>query len=89
MGEKDGKQVGISPQEVIAIVREKTGVGMGEITSRSRNRKVVKARALYCYLAKERSGVSGGELMRQLNFPSGGISHLISRGREYYQLGNY
>jgi putative transposase len=85
MREKDEKQVGISLQEVVTIVREKTGVGMEDIMSKSRVRKAVKARALYCYLAKEKSGVSGGELMRQLKLTSGGISHLVSKGREYYQ----
>ena len=69
----------------MGVVREKTGVGEKEIRSRSQVRKVVKARALYCYLAREKSGLSGAELMKQLRMTSGTISSLVSRGKGYFE----
>ena len=86
-GEKEEKQVRISLQKVVEIVGAKTGVGIEEIKSRSRIRNVVKARALYCYLAKEMSGVSGRELMGELRLTSGAISHLVSRGARVLPAG--
>ena len=67
------------------IVVEATGVRQEEMSSRSQNRQVVKARALYCYLAKERCGLSGAQLMQQLGMTSGAISHLVSKGREFHK----
>jgi putative transposase len=71
-------------EEIIGVIKKKTGVGEREIRSRSQVRGVVKARALYCYLARERSGISGAELMKQLKMTSGAISSLITRGRGYF-----
>jgi hypothetical protein len=69
----------------MGVVREKTGVREKEIRSRSQVRKVVKARALDCYLAGEKSGLSGAELMKQLRMTSGAISSLVSRGKGYFE----
>jgi chromosomal replication initiation ATPase DnaA len=69
----------------MGVVREKTGVGEKEIGSRSQVRKVVKARALYGYLAREKSGLSGAELIKQLRMTSGAISFLVSRGKGYFE----
>ena len=81
--EADGKEnKKLTPEEVMKAVVEATGVRQEDISSRSQNRQVVKARAMYCYLAKERCGVSGEQLMKQLRMTSGAISHLVSRGRE-------
>ncbi|MBM4333822.1 MAG: transposase [Deltaproteobacteria bacterium] len=82
----DSKKVEkVSLEEVMGHVIEKTGVRAGDIFSRSQVRQEVKARALYCYLAKERCGVSGAQLMKQLGLTSGAISHLVYKGREYYK----
>ena len=81
-GKKDKKP---PPDEVMKAVIEATGVRQEDISSRSQNRQVVKARAMYCYLAKERCGMSGAQLMKQLRMTSGAISHLVSRGRELNQ----
>lgn len=59
-----------------------TGIEAEDILSSSRVRKVVRARALYCFLAKERCEASGTQLMKQLKLTSGAISHLVSQGRE-------
>ena len=72
----------ISPDAVIKAVVEATGISREDICSRSQNRQVVKARALYCYLAKERCGLSGAQLMQQLGMTSGAISHLVPKGRD-------
>lgn len=41
------------------------GIDAKDVFSRNRVRKVVRAGALYCYLAKERCGASGAQLMKQ------------------------
>jgi len=84
--EKEPREKKVSLDEVLGVVREKTGVGEKEIRSRSQVRKVVKARALYCYLAREKIGLSGAGLMKQLRMTSGAISSLVSRGKEYFEL---
>ena len=83
--EKEPQEKKVSLDEVMGVVREKTGVGEKEIRSRSQVRKVVKARALYCYLAREKSGLSGAELMKQLRMTSGAISSLVSRGKGFFE----
>jgi REP element-mobilizing transposase RayT len=72
----------MSSDAVIKAVVEATGIYREDICSRSQNRQVVKARALYCYLAKERCGMSGAQLMQQLGMTSGAISHLVSKGKD-------
>jgi len=62
-----------------------TGIKAEDILSSSRVREVVRARALYCYLAKERCGTSGTQLMKQLRLNFGAISHLVSQGREIHK----
>jgi chromosomal replication initiation ATPase DnaA len=83
--EKEPWEKKVSLDEVLGVVREKTGVGEKEIRSRSQVRKVVKALALYCYLAREKSGLSGAGLMKQLRMTSGAISSLVSRGKGYFE----
>jgi len=68
----------------VGVVKE-TGIEAEEILSANRVREVVRARALYCYLAKEHCGTSGLQLMKQLRLTSGAISHLLSQGREIHK----
>jgi len=75
----------VSPEELVKQVIMGTDSRPEDIFSRSQVRQVVKAGALYCYLAKERGRMSGGQLMRQLRLTSGAISHLVVRGRELYE----
>jgi hypothetical protein len=72
-------------EEVIDQVEKKSGVKFEEIASKSQARHIVKARAMYCHLAKERCGVSGARLMRQLKLTSGAISHLVYKGRDLFK----
>lgn len=72
-------------EEVVDQVEKKLGVKFEEIASKNQERHVVKARAMYCHLAKERCGLSGAELMRQLKLSSGAISHLVYKGRELFK----
>ena len=62
-----------------------TNIRAEDIFRRSQLREVLETRALYCYLAKERGRMNGGQLMRQLRLTSGAISHLVIRGRELYE----
>ena len=79
--EQDGK---LAVSEIIRQVEGASGVTFEEIRSKSQARQTAKARALYCYLAKERCGLSGAQLMRQLRLSSGAISHLTHRGRQLF-----
>ncbi len=54
-----------------------TGIEAEDILSSSRVREVVRARALYCYLAKEHCGASGTQLMKQLRLSS--VRHFMPR----------
>lgn len=81
-GEQNRK---IPLEEVIDQVEKKSGVKFEEISSKSQTRQVVKARAMYCHLAKEQCGVSGAQLMRQLKLTSGAISHLVYKGRDLFK----
>jgi hypothetical protein len=78
--EKNPGQMSLA--QVAGWVQAKTGVEWTEIRSLNRTRKIAKARALYCFLAREKGGVSGSELMKELRLTSGAISHLVSVGRE-------
>ena len=83
--EIDGKRnEKVSLEDVMKHVVKETEVRPEDIFRKSQVRQVVKARALYCYLAKERCGVNGAQLMKQLRLTSGAISHLIYKGREFY-----
>jgi chromosomal replication initiation ATPase DnaA len=68
-------------QEVIREVKRITGISYEELASRSREREIVKGRAVYCYLRKERSGASGTELMKEMGLSSGTVSYLAHMGR--------
>jgi REP element-mobilizing transposase RayT len=81
---RDGKEARMFFSEAVKFVKGKTGVGLEVIRSRSRVREVVKARGLYCYLAKEKGGVTGAQLMKELSLSSGAISHLVSLGSKVY-----
>lgn len=69
-------------EEIVKEVEKKLGIPIHEILGKSQARRVVKARALYCYLAKERCGLSGTQLMEELRLSSGAISYLAQKGRE-------
>ena len=71
--------------EAMKQVVKDTGIEAEDILSSSRVREVVRARALYCYMAKEHCGTSGTQLMTQLRLSSGAISHLVAQGREIYK----
>ncbi len=77
-----GENKKVPLEELIAEVEKKWGVKFEEIASKSQTRRVVKARAMYCHLAKERCGMSGTQLMKQLNLTSGAISNLAYKGRD-------
>ncbi|MBU2573484.1 MAG: hypothetical protein KKH28_05350 [Elusimicrobia bacterium] len=69
-------------QDILAEVVRKTGIDGKAILSRDQKREVVRARAMFCYLAKERGGVSGEFLAKQTRLTSGAISMLArQKGR--------
>ena len=78
--EPERRQVEV--EEIVDQVERDSRISFEEILSKCQTQPVVQARAMYCYLAKERCGMSGAELARQLRLSSGAISHLFYRGRE-------
>jgi putative transposase len=78
-------QIRATLDEAMKQAVKHTGIEAEDILSSSRVREVVRARALYCYLAKERCKASGTQLMKQLNLTSGAISYLVSQGREIHK----
>ena len=68
-----------------------TNIRPEDIFRRSQVREVLETRALYCYLAKERGGMNGRQLERQLRLTSGAISnHSVLSGIEnYMKLTNF
>ncbi len=81
---RDERKPGMSLWEAVQFVERKTDVGLEDIRSRSRVRKVVRARGLYCYLAKEKGRTTGAQLGKELGLSSGAISHLVALGRKLY-----
>ena len=70
-----------SRDEIRVKVLKDFGVDFLEILSGSRERRISKARAAYCYLIKERCGIDGGEISKELTLSSGGLSRLVARGK--------
>jgi len=58
------------------------GISEKEIFIPSHKHKAAIGRAVYCYIAKGKLGVTGTELMKELKITSGGISHLVEKGRK-------
>ena len=69
--------------EVLAEAENITGVSRDDIFRHTRERKVFKARAIYCYLCSKEAGISGSELMQELRISSGGISKLVAKGQAF------
>ncbi|MEA3306302.1 MAG: transposase, partial [Elusimicrobiota bacterium] len=82
---KEMPQAQISLKEIMKEACEMTGIGREEILSGSKERKAVRARSLYCYLAKEQNRVKGVDLMRELGLTCGAISRLTARGKDLYK----
>lgn len=74
----------LSHEEVMKDVIRITGVKPEDILSRSQSRHAARGRAVYCYLAKEKAGMNGTELMKRLGMTSGGICQLVERGRQIF-----
>jgi hypothetical protein len=74
----------LAVDEIIKRVEKDSGVAFEKIMSKSQARQTVKARAMYYDLAKERCGVNGAQLMKQLRLSSGANSHLAHRGRQFF-----
>lgn len=72
-----------SREELLKAVERSTGVPRKEILRPSHRWAPAHARALYCYLCKEKGGVSGSELGMQLKIGQSAVSRLVAKGREY------
>lgn len=67
--------------ELLAEAARLTGVSCAEILRPSRLRAAARARAIYCCLCREQSGISGAELMVELRVNQSAVSKLIGKGR--------
>lgn len=66
---------------VIAEVLRLSGLRKDDIFKHDRTPDAITAKALYCYFMREKAGVRGVELMKELALSSGAISHLYQKGR--------
>lgn len=68
-------------QAVLTAIGRISGVKPEEILRPGRERTAARARAIYCYLCKEKLSTSGSELMLQLKVCQSAVSRLIAKGR--------
>ena len=67
---------------LIDIVADTLKISSNIIKSNSKQQPGGRARAIICYLASERIGISGAQLARQLRLSPSAVSKLIIRGRQ-------
>jgi REP element-mobilizing transposase RayT len=77
-----GESAPKSRAELLSEVEGLTGILREDIFRRSHDRAPARARALYCYLCKEKARVTGTELMRELGISQSGVSRAIAKGRK-------
>ena len=73
---------GIDVDTVIDIVADSLKISSNIIKSHSKQQPGGRARAIICYLASERLGISGAQLARKLQLSPSAVSKLIRRGRQ-------
>ena len=73
---------GIDVDTLIDIVADTLKISSNIIKSNSKQQPGGRARAIICYLASERLGISGAQLARQLRLSPSAVSKLIIRGRQ-------
>ena len=74
-----------SKPEVIAEVARVTGLRKDLIFKHNRTPDTVQAKAIYCYLLREKGGAKGVVLAKELGLSSGAISHLCQKGQELFE----
>ncbi|MCX5785429.1 MAG: transposase [Elusimicrobia bacterium] len=72
----------MTKEDVLREVERVTGVTKKDLLSESRQPRIARGRALYCYLRKTAGGVNGAVLMKELNISSGAASYLAHKGEE-------
>ena len=75
-------------EDALREVERVTGVTKEELLSDSRQPRVARGRALYCYLRKRAGKVNGAALMKELGISSGAASYLAHKGREIVKRGH-
>ena len=73
---------GIDVDTLIDMVADSLKISSNIIKSNSKQQPAGRARAIICYLASERLGISGAQLARKLKLSPSAVSKLISRGRQ-------
>jgi chromosomal replication initiation ATPase DnaA len=73
---------GMNVDALIGIVADYLKVSAKIIKSNSKQQPSGRARAIICYLASGRLGVSGAQLAHKLQLSPSAVSKLISRGRQ-------
>ncbi|MCX5657427.1 MAG: hypothetical protein NTZ48_04285 [Candidatus Omnitrophica bacterium] len=72
----------MTKEDVFHEVERVTGATKEDLLSDSRQSRIARGRALYCYLRKTAGGVNGAALMKELKISSGAASYLAHKGRE-------
>lgn len=78
---EDGEMAHAGREEILKEAQRISGGKPGLIFNGGRSRAAVKIRAVYCFLSREKGGLNGTDLMRELGLSSGAISYLCSNGR--------
>ena len=73
---------GINIDALIDIVADSLEISSNIIKSNNKQQPGGRARAIICYLASERLGISGAQLARELQLSPSAVSKLISRGSQ-------
>lgn len=77
-------QPGISPRPVLlSLVADVTGVTVKEILSRSRHRRIVRARHIYCYAARTVWDFSFPRIGRHLGLDHSTVLHGVKKVMEH------
>ena len=79
-----GEEIDTVPKsraELLSDVERSTKIPRERIFGPRRDRNTSRARAIYCYLCKEKARASGTDLGRELGISQSGISKLIAKGR--------
>jgi REP element-mobilizing transposase RayT len=75
------RQRGLDMDELVSCVADFFDVDSESLKEASKQRTVVKARSLFCYLALRKLRMNGTEVARKLNVTQSAVSKLVAKGQ--------
>lgn len=83
-----GEAPDMGREDILKEAQLISGEKPGLIFNGGRARGAVKIRAVYCFLSREKRGLKGTDLMRELGLSSSAVSNLCKQGRELVDRNN-